>query len=87
MDTKKKATCDWVPQPDHLTVSFVLYLKHAMTPAGQRWNFRRVKEEALTELTRRLEEEGHDCFFYRGQRPPFFIFLHTILILYLITFT
>ena len=52
---------DWVPQSDHLAVSFVLYLKDGVTPPGQRWNFRKAEEETLREFTKELEEEGFDC--------------------------
>ena len=49
---------DWVPQSDHLGVTFVLFTKGGMTPNGHRWNFRKTKEEIWEEFTKRLEEKG-----------------------------
>ena len=49
---------DWVPQSDHLGVTFVLFTKGGVTPNGHRWNFRKAKAEVWEEFKRRLEEKG-----------------------------
>ena len=49
---------DWVPQSDHLGVTFVLFTRGGIMPNGHRWNFRKTKDEVWMEFTKMLEERG-----------------------------